>query len=110
MARSAPFWAIQSSNFCAAKVVAPIARALAALGLAAVLSLTAAPVLAKPNAQLVRSVEHRLATIGMRDVDASQLTTQQVGALHLRLQGNFTFGLNRIRAQQDVKVILNWGS
>jgi len=66
------------------------------------------PTIAAPNAQLVRSVEHRLSIIGFKDVDGSALTTAQVGALHMRLQGNYTFGLNRIRAQQDVKVILQW--
>ena len=79
---------------------------------AAVIAMSAAlvslPATAAPNAQLVRSVEHRLAVIGFSDVDVSKLSTSQVGALHLRLQGNYTFGLNRVRAQQEVKVILGW--
>ena len=75
---------------------------------AAALTFTAAPAFSAPNAQLVRSVEHRLAVIGFDKVDGSTLSTAQIGALHLRLQGNYTFGLNRIRAQQDVKVILGW--
>lgn len=74
----------------------------------AALALTTAPTIAAPNAQLVRSVEHRLSILGFRGVDGSALTTAQVGALHMRLQGNYTAGLNRVRAQQAVKVILDW--
>jgi hypothetical protein len=79
---------------------------LAAAGLS--LAVLATPVLAAPNQQLVTSVQQRLNVIGFSKVDASTLSTSQIGALHLRLQGNYTFGLNRIRTQQDVKVILNW--
>jgi hypothetical protein len=79
---------------------------LAAAGLS--LAVLATPVLPAPNQQLVTSVQHRLNVIGFSKVDASTLSTSQIGALHLRLQGNYTFGLNRIRTQQDVKVILNW--
>jgi len=64
---------------------------------------------AATNTQLIRSVEHRLATIGLGQVDVSQLNRTQISALHLRLQGNYnSFGLERVRTQQDVKVILNW--
>ena len=72
------------------------------------LAVLATPVLAAPNQQLVTSVEHRLAVIGFGDVDGSKLSTSQISALHTRLQGNYTFGLDRIRTQQAVKVILNW--
>ncbi len=81
---------------------------LSALGLALVVS--AAPIHAAPNAQLVQSVENRLAVIGMRDVDVSGLSTSQIAALHLKLQGNYDSFLRRVRTQQEVKVILGWDS
>lgn len=68
------------------------------------------PAISAPNAQLVRSVEHRLAVIGMRDVDVSRLSTSQVAALHLKLQGRFSDFHRRLRTQQEVKVILGWGA
>lgn len=68
----------------------------------------ATPVAAAPNQQLVTSVQHRLNVIGFSKVDAGTLSTSQIAALHTRLQGNYTFGLNRIRTQQAVKVILDW--
>ncbi|MEM9581557.1 MAG: hypothetical protein AAGA08_00425 [Pseudomonadota bacterium] len=75
--------------------------------IASLLALTA-PALAAPNAQLVRSVEHRLAIIGMRDVDVSTLSTAQVGALHMKLQGRYADFHQRVRTRQEVKVILGW--
>lgn len=77
-----------------------------ALGLST--AVLAAPAFAAPNAQLVNSVEQRLSIIGFSKVDGSELSTSQISALHLRLQGSYEFGLDRVRAQQDVKVILNW--
>ena len=68
----------------------------------------ATPVVAAPNKQLVASVQHRLNVLGFSKVDAGTLSTAQIGALHLRLQGSFAFGYNRIRKQQEVKVILQW--
>lgn len=79
-----------------------------ALLIAALLAATS-PAIAAPNAQLVRSVEHRLAVIGMRDVDVSTLNTSQVAALHMKLQGRYADFHRRIRTQQEVKVILGWG-
>jgi hypothetical protein len=79
---------------------------LTAAGLS--IAVLATPVLAAPNQQLVNSVQHRLNVIGFSKVDAGELSTSQIAALHTRLQGNYTFGLNRIRTQQAVKVILNW--
>ncbi len=82
-------------------------RALAT-GLGLSLAVLVTPVTAAPNQQLVNSVQHRLNILGFSHVDAGELTTNQIGALHLRLQGNYTFGLNRVRARQEVKVILEW--
>ena len=72
------------------------------------LAVLATPVLAAPSQQLVNSVQQRLDVIGFSKVDAGELSTSQISALHTRLQGNYTFGLDRIRTQQAVKVILNW--
>lgn len=70
----------------------------------------AAPAIAQPNAQLVNSVEQRLAILGFQNVDASTLSTRQVAALHLELQREaFSFdNFNRINARSRVKVILGW--
>ncbi len=85
----------------------PLAAVFAALLVSATLA-SAPPATAAQNSQLIRSVEQRLAIIGFGDVDASTLSTSQLAALHLRLQGKYTFGLNRVRARQEVKVILDW--
>lgn len=79
------------------------------LALAAALAI-GTPVVAAPNAQLVNSVQQRLDILGFRDVDASTLTTRQIAALHLELQGRaMSFGgFNRINTRQKVKVILGW--
>ncbi|CTQ31565.1 hypothetical protein [Jannaschia rubra] len=70
----------------------------------------AAPVMAEPNAQLVASVQQRLDILGFADVDARTLTTRQIAALHLELQGNaMDFGgFNRMNTRQRVKIILGW--
>lgn len=68
----------------------------------------AAPAVAKPNEQLVLSVQHRMDILGFSNVDVGELTTAQVAALHMRLQGNYAFGPKRIRTQQEVKAILRW--
>lgn len=70
----------------------------------------ASPVVAAPNAQLVASVQQRLNHLGFREVDASTLTTRQIAALHMQLQGRaLDFGgFNRIDTRNRVKVILNW--
>jgi len=65
------------------------------------------PVQAAPNAQLVASVQSRLDRLGFTEVDASALSTRQIAALHLQLQGQaLSFGPNWIRTRQDVKAIL----
>ena len=81
---------------------------LTAALIATTAALTTLPATAAPNSQLVRSVEHRLAVIGFRDVDVSTLSTSQVAALHLKLQGPYASTFRRVRTQQEVKVILNW--
>lgn len=77
--------------------------------IASILAL-AAPASAEPNAQLVRSVAHRLSILGFGDVDASMLSTRQVAALHLELQrGALGFGgFERINARSRVRIILGW--
>lgn len=76
--------------------------------LVAALLATTSPAIAAPNAQLVRSVEHRLAVIGFGHVDASTLSTAQIGALHMKLQGPYASTFRRVRTQQEVKIILEW--
>ncbi len=68
----------------------------------------ATPALAAPNAQLVASVQQRLNLLGFRGVDAGELTTSQIAALHLELQGRAMSigGFNRMNTRQRVKVIL----
>lgn len=70
----------------------------------------ASPASAEPNAQLVRSVEHRLSILGFGHVDASTLSTRQIAALHLELQrGALGFGgFDRINARSRVRIILGW--
>ena len=58
--------------------------------------------------QFELSIQHRLNALGMRDVDACNLTRMQRAALHMKLQGNMGFGCQRIRLKQEVKVILGW--
>jgi hypothetical protein len=73
------------------------------------LGLAAPAAFAAPNAQIVASVQQRLNVLGFRDVDASTLTTSQIGALHLELDSRaLSFsGFNRINARSKVKVILD---
>jgi hypothetical protein len=72
----------------------------------------AAPVAADPNPQLVSSVQSRLNSLGLRDVDASTLSTRQIAALHLKLQGPRFGGVglnNRwLNLRRDVQAILRW--
>ncbi|MFO6464540.1 hypothetical protein ACK8OR_09110 [Jannaschia sp. KMU-145] len=71
--------------------------------------LIAAPVTAAPNAQLVQSVQTRLNTLGFGAVDAGSLTTRQIAALHMQLQGGtMEFGIPQMDARQKVRVILGW--
>ncbi len=67
----------------------------------------AAPAYAAPNAQLVASVQQRLNRLGFAEVDAGTLSTIQIAALHLELQGRaMDFGPSRFNTRQKVKVIL----
>ena len=75
----------------------------------AILSLTLAAACASPGSDpLVSSVQNRMNALGFSAVDVDALSTKKVSALHLALQGNTSFGLKRIRKQQEVKVILSW--
>ncbi|WP_179378923.1 hypothetical protein [Jannaschia marina] len=79
--------------------------------LALAIALTVAvPAVAEPNAQLVASVQQRLNLLGFRDVDASTLSTRQIAALHMQLQGRaLDFGgFNRLNTRSRVQVILGW--
>lgn len=80
-----------------------------ALLLALLLAATV-PVQAAPNAQLVASVQQRLDRVGFPDVDAATLSTRQIAALHLELDGRaMDFGgFARLTTQQRVRVILGW--
>lgn len=81
-------------------------RALAA---AMVVSLAAAPAIAAPNAQLVASVQQRLNKMGFSAVDAGLLSTRQIAALHMQLQGGApSFGPEWVTTRQKVTVILGW--
>jgi hypothetical protein len=75
----------------------------------AALAVAPLPAVAAPNAQLVASVQNRLDFLGFRDVDASTLTTRQIAALHMQLQGRaLSFGPRWIESRQKVKAILRW--
>ncbi|UWQ22319.1 hypothetical protein [Jannaschia sp. W003] len=85
------------------------------LVLAALLAAAAASPVAAQGAntsQLAASVQHRLNTLGFGDVDARTLSTRQLGALHLKLQGPVFGGVglnNRwIRKRAEVQSILGW--
>ncbi|SDY79232.1 hypothetical protein SAMN05444004_103150 [Jannaschia faecimaris] len=70
----------------------------------------ATPIMAAPNAQLVASVQQRLDLLGFAGVDASTLTTRQIAALHMHLQGSALSvgGFNRMNTLAQIKVILGW--
>lgn len=69
----------------------------------------AGPAISKPNAQLVRSVEHRLALWGFGQVDGTALSTAQVSALHLKLtNAPSRFGGRAFIFKQELKTILGW--
>ncbi|GIT90977.1 hypothetical protein JANAI62_14320 [Jannaschia pagri] len=80
-----------------------------ALALAIVATLVAGPSVAAPNAQLVASVQNRLDRLGFSAVEADRLSTRQIAALHLQLQGRaLDFGPQRLTTRQRVKTILRW--
>lgn len=82
-------------------------RGVFALLIAALLAAT--PISAKPNAQLVQSVENGLSLWGLGDVNGDALSTSQIAALHLKLtNAPPRFGLNAIRFKQELKSILRW--
>jgi len=72
----------------------------------------AAPALSQQSSQLAASVQHRLNALGFREVDARTLSTRQLAALHLKLQGPVFGGVglrNRyINLRSEVGVILRW--
>lgn len=80
-----------------------------ALAIVALLIATT-PSVAAPNAQLVASVQQRLDYLGFADVDAGTLSTSQIAALHLQLDGRaMDFGgFTRMRTRQRVKAILGF--
>ncbi|KIT15358.1 hypothetical protein [Jannaschia aquimarina] len=70
------------------------------------------PAWAEPNSQLVASVQQRLDRLGFDGVDARQLSTRQIAALHMRLQGptfgGFGFNDRWMKKRREVKAILRW--
>ena len=69
----------------------------------------ASPAISKPNAQLVRSVENRLALWGFGQVDGAALSTTQVSALHLKLtNAPSRFSGRAFIFKQELKTILGW--
>lgn len=79
--------------------------------IALVAALAAAPAAAAPNAQLVQSVQNRLDYLGFRHVDADQLSTRQIAALHMELRGrrlSFPAGARYLDTRARVNVILGW--
>lgn len=71
----------------------------------------ATPLLAETQISdgFIRNIEHELSLFGFRDVDASTLTNQQLGALHLKLSNSVSpFGFEAIRRKQEIKTILGW--
>jgi hypothetical protein len=84
-------------------------RTIRPLVLAAALAFGAPAAIAAPNAQLVASVQQRLDVSGFADVDAGTLSTRQVAALHMQLQGRAPrHGRPWIETRQKVKAILRW--
>lgn len=64
---------------------------------------------ARPNAQLVRSVQYKLDVLQFGHVDARRLTNRQIAALHLELTDQpVVFGRGFIRTRQKIEVILGW--
>jgi hypothetical protein len=57
----------------------------------------------------IRNIQNDLNLYGFKHVDASELTNQQLGALHLKLSKSVGFfGYEAIRRKQEIKVILGW--
>ena len=82
---------------------------LAALALSACVSAnTATDGPAAPNLQLAASVQHDLYLIGLSEIDARTLTTQQLSAIYLQLNDDeaAAFGPKRWSARQKVFTIL----
>ena len=69
----------------------------------------AGPAAAAPETQLERGVQQRLDRLGFSAVDAGSLTTRQLAALHLELQGKRLIpGIPALRTRERVRVILGW--
>ena len=80
-----------------------IRTAFISLGMA-LLAVTAQ---AKPNEQLLRSIEHRLAFWNVGAVDYDKLTTAQAAALHLKLtNAPPRFGSRAFLFRQELITIL----
>ena len=60
--------------------------------------------------QIAASVQYRLNQLGFYEVDARELSTSQLAAIHLQINSRDTAigGLRRFNARQKVKVILAW--
>ncbi len=79
-----------------------------AILLSAVMALPVSAENTKSDA-FIRNIEHELKVFGFKDVDATTLSNQQLGALHLKLSNSVSpFGFEAIRRKQEIKVILGW--
>ena len=77
--------------------------------LLAALIATAAPAVAAPNEQLLRSIENRLAFWNVGPVDYKALTTSQAAALHLKLTNAPSRFSGRAHIfRQALMTILRW--
>lgn len=80
-----------------------------ALCISALLALVPATAGAAPNAQLLRSIEHRLNIWNVGPVDYDSLTTSQASALHLKLtNAPSRFSGRASFFRQELITILNW--
>ena len=86
-------------------------RAAAALLVAAALAAGCAPAPAGTAPQVVGEVQRMLRETGFGEVDANTLSTSQVAAIYLQLQGRALepAGLRGVEARQRVRAILARG-
>ncbi len=68
------------------------------------------PAVAQQRSQLESLVERRLDILGFGRVDVTSLTSRQLSALHMHLQGRALDlgGFNRMNARSRVEIILGW--
>jgi hypothetical protein len=77
--------------------------------LLAALIATAAPAVAAPNEQLLRSIENKLTFWNVGPVDYKALTTSQAAALHLKLTNAPSRFSGRAHIfRQELMTILRW--